>query len=83
MVDDGATGFIAATPSVEALDQALDRAYAAREDWEEIGRRARERVLAYLPDDPVGDFVQKILPLARRVAGAEPPGQDVKQSAPI
>jgi glycosyltransferase involved in cell wall biosynthesis len=83
VVDDGVTGFLAATPSVEALDQALDRAYAARQDWEEIGRRARARVLTYLPDDPVGDFVQKILPLARRAAGAEPPGQDLKQSAPI
>ncbi len=46
VVDDGVTGFTAANPSVEALDQALERAYAARDQWEEIGRRARERVLA-------------------------------------
>jgi glycosyltransferase involved in cell wall biosynthesis len=83
VVDDGVTGFIAANPSVEALDQALERAYGAREDWEEIGLRARARVLTYLPDDPVGDFVQKILPLAKRAASADPPGQGVKQSAPI
>ena len=80
IVDDGVTGFLASSPSVEALDEALERAFAARDQWKEIGQRARERVLAYLPDDPVDDFIQKILPLAKGGGGSVE--RDAKQSGP-
>jgi glycosyltransferase involved in cell wall biosynthesis/predicted O-methyltransferase YrrM len=61
LVDDGRTGFIADAPTVEDIDDALERAYQARDRWQAIGVRARERVLAWLPADPVGDFVTKLL----------------------
>jgi glycosyltransferase involved in cell wall biosynthesis len=61
LVDDGRTGFIADAPTVEDINDALERAYQARDRWQAIGVRARERVLAWLPADPVGDFVTKLL----------------------
>ncbi|MCX6245744.1 MAG: glycosyltransferase [Bacteroidetes bacterium] len=65
VVDDNMNGFIAAKPSVEALDEALERAYQRSGQWEEIGKKAREKILLYLPAaDPVDDFISRILPLA-------------------
>jgi len=64
VVDDNISGFIAAKPSVEALDEALERAYQKSALWEEMGQKAREKILAYLPaNDPVDDFISKIIPL--------------------
>jgi len=64
VIDDDRTGFLARSASVEDLDDALGRAYRRREEWEEIGARARQAILAYLPEDPVGDFVSKLLALS-------------------
>lgn len=60
VIEDGVSGFLASSPSVDALDDALERAFCVSDQWETIGRRARQRILAYLPEDPVGDFVRKI-----------------------
>jgi glycosyltransferase involved in cell wall biosynthesis len=65
VVDDNINGFIAAKPTVEALDEALERAYQKSAMWEEMGQKAREKILAYLPaNDPVDDFISKIIPFA-------------------
>jgi glycosyltransferase involved in cell wall biosynthesis len=65
VVDDNLNGFIAAKPTVGALDEALERAYRESGMWEEMGKRARKKILAYLPpNDPVDDFISKILPIA-------------------
>jgi glycosyltransferase involved in cell wall biosynthesis len=63
IIEDGVNGFIAADPTVEALDEALERAWSAREDWQAIGARARAAAQAYLPDDPVADAAGKLLRL--------------------
>ena len=61
VVEDGASGFIAAEPTPEAVDDALERAWKRLAEWESIGRRARERMLAFAPEDPVADLVEKLL----------------------
>ena len=45
LIDEGRTGFLAAAPTVELLDAALEAAWQRRERWEEMGS-ALER---YLP----------------------------------
>lgn len=60
VVQDNASGFIAANPSVEDLEDALERAWAQRENWQEIGQLARQHVLDFLPENPVDDFIQKL-----------------------
>ena len=60
VIDDNLNGFIAATPSVTMLDDALERALSQRDNWEEIGKKAREKILDYLPDDPVEDFISQL-----------------------
>ena len=65
VVDDNINGFIAAKPTVEALDEALERAFQKSALWGAMGQKAREKILAYLPaNDPVDDFISKIIPFA-------------------
>ena len=65
LVDDNINGFIATKPTVEALDEALERAYRNAARWEEMGKKARKKILSYLPvNGPVDDFISKIIPIA-------------------
>jgi len=52
IVEDGVTGFVAAGSEVDALDHALERAWAAREQWEAIGQKAAAEVRRLVPDGP-------------------------------
>jgi len=65
VIEDGVTGFIASEPTLEALDDAMERAYQHCDEWEEMGQRAKQAMLNYLPQDPVGDAVNKILEVVR------------------
>jgi glycosyltransferase involved in cell wall biosynthesis/ubiquinone/menaquinone biosynthesis C-methylase UbiE len=67
VVDDNINGFIAKKPAVDALDEALERAYQKSDMWEEMGKKAREKILSFLPpNDPVEDFISKIIPLTNK-----------------
>ncbi len=61
LVIDGETGFIAAAPTVPALQAALDRAWSRRADWPRMGAAARRHMLDLLPADPVADFARNLL----------------------
>lgn len=60
VIQDNETGFLAATPSVADLDNAMERAYQRRADWLQIGQAARESALKFVPQNPVGDFVSSL-----------------------
>ena len=66
VVEDNINGFIAGKPTVEALDEALERAYQKSAIWEEIGKKARQSILNYLPENPIAYFIDIILPLATK-----------------
>lgn len=61
---DNETGFIAGAPTVALLDEAMDRAWQRREDWQTMGAKAREHALDAIPADPIGVFTEKLLGLA-------------------
>ena len=65
LIEDNVTGFIADCPSLRSLDDAMERAWARRMEWEEIGRKAAERAREVIPRDPVGLFADKL----KRVLG--------------
>lgn len=60
---DNETGFLAAAPTVEALDEALERAWARRADWPQLGARAAQHARASVPPDPAVDFGRQLLQL--------------------
>lgn len=51
VVDDGATGFVAPSPTIGAFDDALERAWAARGEWPAIGEAAARRIAELVPDE--------------------------------
>ncbi len=63
LVEDNSTGFISAAPTVQHFDDALERAWARRHDWREIGQRAGIAVRKIVPPDPAGVFAQRLLEL--------------------
>lgn len=67
VLEDNQTGFLAAAPTVAALDEALERAWVRRAEWEAIGVEAARRVRALVPTDPIGDFVAHLMAIASAV----------------
>ncbi|QHJ07964.1 glycosyltransferase [Hymenobacter busanensis] len=61
VLEDNLTGFLAAAPTVAALDEAMERAWARRHEWEAIGAEAARRIRTLVPADPVDAFVTQLL----------------------
>lgn len=52
IVSEGRNGFISEAPKDIFLDQALERAWERREDWNKIGQNARETALSFIEKQP-------------------------------
>lgn len=63
-LQDGVTGFVAAAPTAKLLDEAMERAWAARPMWQSMGAEARSDMLAAMPHDPIESFATRLLDLA-------------------
>lgn len=60
IVRDEVTGFVAKAPTVDLLDEALERAWIRRMEWQEIGKNAGTNARQIVPSDPVGKFVEEL-----------------------
>jgi glycosyltransferase involved in cell wall biosynthesis len=52
LIEDDVTGFVAAAASEDAVDEAMERAWQARFDWQMIGVRAAAQARSAVPADP-------------------------------
>lgn len=59
-ITDDHTGFVAEAPSVESISDALERAWAGRPSWAEMGRHARHAALGRIDPSP-GDTLLGVL----------------------
>jgi glycosyltransferase involved in cell wall biosynthesis len=64
LVRDGADGFVAASPTVEHFDEALERAWRRRREWPQIGAQAARSIRMAVPDDPARLLAQALIGLA-------------------
>lgn len=64
VVDDGATGYVAAAPTEDALDEAMERAWNERHRWHEIGAAAAARIRTLVPPEPERCFAKDLVELA-------------------
>ena len=64
VISDNICGFIASDPNPIDVAEALGRALARQYEWEEVGKKARTAILEFLPEDPVDDFVKKLMEIA-------------------
>ena len=60
VVDDGETGFLADGTDVASLDDAMERAWSRRAEWEHIGRQAAIRIRELVPTDPGAHFTIRL-----------------------
>ncbi len=60
LIEDGVNGFVARGASVSLLDEALERAWNKREEWQKMGACAALHVRKQIPADPVAAFVNVI-----------------------
>ena len=65
LVVDGETGFVAPAPTVSFVAEALERAWERRQEWQPMGQAARARAERLIPQDPVGNFCDRLLQIAQ------------------
>lgn len=65
-IDEGVEGFIAEGANVYSLDQALERAWASRNDWPQMGMRAHQRATSQFDPNSGETFMNIILAHGRR-----------------
>lgn len=75
LVRDGVNGFLAKAPTVESLDEALNRAWENRQRLCEMGEQAAVDVRRWVSADPVEDLVRELMGLVEPQASGSP--QDV------
>jgi glycosyltransferase involved in cell wall biosynthesis len=63
-VDDGETGFLVPAATTELLDQAMERAWRHRHEWQTMGTEAARRIRSRYSDHPVEDFADRLESLA-------------------
>lgn len=64
LVRDGVNGFLAKAPTVEFLNEAMERAWQSRDCLQEMGQRAALDVRTWVSPDPAEDFARELMRLA-------------------
>ncbi len=62
-IRDGESGFIAPAATSDLLDEALERAWQVRDQWQTLGQLAAKRIRQCYSEDPVGAFADKLVQL--------------------
>jgi glycosyltransferase involved in cell wall biosynthesis len=60
LIEEGVNGFIAPYPSIQNIDEALERAWENRAHWEQLGINAYASILQKHPSDAINFFNKKI-----------------------
>src|SRR5207245_2583405 len=77
VIQDGVTGFLA-TPDEDSIDEALEEAWARREELHEMGQRAALRIRELVPASPAEDFAGTLLDLTSPSDSRAAIGQEVR-----
>lgn len=67
LVADGVNGFLAAAPTADHFDAALERAWQRRSEWRAIGEAAAEHVRTLVPPSPQRVLADKLIALVGSV----------------
>ena len=60
---DNETGFVAAAATVIHLDEAMERAWNRRHEWEAMGKAAATSIRLRIPKDPAKEFADRLIAL--------------------
>jgi glycosyltransferase involved in cell wall biosynthesis len=59
-LDDNISGFVAHSPTVDCLNEAMNRAWSRRNEWREMGITARRNIVKALPSYPISRFCEQV-----------------------
>jgi len=65
VIQDNETGFIAEAATVKHLEEAMERAWTRRSEWEEMGLKARKYIKTIMPENPAEQFAEILLDLIK------------------
>lgn len=68
VIEDGVTGFLAATASEDAIDEALERAWQRRAEWRALGAAASTQIRTFVPPNPGAAMATTLLRVLERAA---------------
>jgi glycosyltransferase involved in cell wall biosynthesis len=77
VLEDDVTGFLAAAPSEQALDEAMERAWQRRGEWKAIGQAAADSIRQLAPADPPAALAGQLVRLAQMPLPAANSGSEV------
>lgn len=60
LLDEDVTGF-SGQPFEESFDEAMERAWSRKDDWEAMGKKAAKQIAAVVPKSPEKDFVDHLV----------------------
>jgi len=63
ILQDNLSGFVAESPTIRGIDEALERAWDRRNEWQAIGQTAGKHVRAMVPRDPAAALAETLLKL--------------------
>jgi glycosyltransferase involved in cell wall biosynthesis len=69
VINDGSSGFVAPEASVAGINEAMERAWLRRHEWEQIGAEAAREIRQRIPADPCEVFAEKLGALHAEVTG--------------
>ena len=69
LMDDNESGFVALGATVELLDEALERAWQERHQWQAMGQLAGKHIRERYSDDPVRDFAEELKKIGSEKGG--------------
>jgi glycosyltransferase involved in cell wall biosynthesis len=72
LVDDGASGFVAPAATFELVDDALERAWERRQEWQAMGARAAQTIRQRHSMQPAEDFAAAVIDAAAGRGIAKP-----------
>ena len=82
LLRDNVNGFLVKAPTVELLDEAMNRAWENRHRLREMGEQAALDVRKFVGPDPVADFVRDVLTLIELPAPASTPAPAQLRASP-
>jgi glycosyltransferase involved in cell wall biosynthesis len=65
VVEHGRSGWVAESPTVKALDRALDLAWESRVQWASMGAFAARIIRSLVPADPAGSYADVLMKILR------------------
>jgi glycosyltransferase involved in cell wall biosynthesis len=60
IIEDGLSGFLSRAPTASLVGEALERAWAVRDEWRVYGERASQHIRVVIPEDPVKEAIMHL-----------------------